>query len=203
MKTIHAATALCLLTPALGTLGGCKEKKMSDASDKKFQAAAKPFLGVYRITSRTRNQGSCAAEGKSLLDKDSEGFIAMNLANGFTGKMVSLTSCKDVANCKRRAAKPAAADFIYSFGDHQGKTLTGMEAFTGFSRGKKTCTGGRLSKLTLVQKGDGVVFELRGVTVSYPADERGYCSTKLVKEQAKGKPCDDYIVLRARRVSDL
>ena len=93
MKKLITTTLLCLLPLALG---GCKAKKMSDASDKKFQAAAKPYLGVYKLTSRTRNQGSCAAEGKSLLTKDSEGFLAMSLANGFTGKMVSLTSCKDV-----------------------------------------------------------------------------------------------------------
>lgn len=183
---------------------GCgKDKGMSNDSEKKLIEAAKPYLGIYQITASTRNDKGCEGEGESILNKDSDGYVVMSLAPGLLGKVLQVASCKDVPQCKEYAKKWGGGDFMVSFGDVSGKALTGVEFFTGFSSKDKTCEKGSTAALTLQKDGPGIRIEKRAVLVSYPADEKGFCSTTEVKKHAKGKPCSQLSVIRAKRVSDL
>ncbi|MDY0001781.1 MAG: hypothetical protein RBU30_10830 [Polyangia bacterium] len=165
-KTMPRLALVCLALSLTIAAGCSKDKPMSHGSEKKLVEAATPFVGIYKITSLTRNDSGCASEGPSALTGESDSHLVMSLGEGFMGKVLKLSSCKDIEKCKAYAKEPGGADFIHSFGDLKGKALTGVEFFTGFSKGK-TCEKGSTAELRLEKDGEGIKIEKRAILVSY------------------------------------
>ncbi len=198
------ALALIAIIALIAAPGGCgKGSDRSRSSGPDIEKVAKEYQGIYQVVKMTRSKGSCKAEGASILEKKDEKYFVAFLTDTLVGKGLSVFSCKDPADCKEKTSGKKAASFIYLFTEAKGKGIAGVETFTGFSRDGR-CKNARDAALTLEKEGqEKVVLRVRAVTLSYPAPKDRMCSTKITRKLAKGKPCNEYTVIHARRVGPL
>jgi hypothetical protein len=181
----------------------CK-KEPEAPQTKRVEDVAKPLTGVYQISSWTLNEGSCKEEGKDQLPSEDAKFFVAYLAEGFGGdKFLMVTSCTNMEECKKEAKSPTGGRFMNTFSGTSGENLTGISQMTGFQK-DKICNKGSISELLFQKDGDGIKMETRTTIVpDYPFDEKEYCSTKKVKELAKGIDCNEYTVIRGKKIADL
>lgn len=62
------------------------------------------FEGIYEVVEHTRNDGSCAAEGASLLGGDNERWFVVVGSELFGMPLAALRGCTDLADCQREIA---------------------------------------------------------------------------------------------------
>src|SRR5690242_17178109 len=60
-------------------------------------AAENPFVGVYKVTSHTRNEMDCTSPGTAVTDGDA--FFKLSEENVFGTKLLGYRSCTDATTC--------------------------------------------------------------------------------------------------------
>lgn len=202
---MHRASAHHLLILGSGLAVACDEPFAGTpaASATPASEVLGQLTGIYEMTSFTENKSSCDTEGASALAEQDEKMFVLAPVDGGYGVVAQLLTCTSIEDCRAKAQTPGrGASLILPFAAVESDRLTGTLVMTGFGGGGK-CKEAQDLKLSMVADGNQVKVERRGARFDYPSDARGMCRTDHAKEQAAGKPCNDFLVISGKRVASI
>ena len=198
---IWSAVVLVMVTGLSACADGQPSTQGVEASARAATLAR--IEGIYEMTAYSENLASCDGEGASKLADRSERMFVIAASPGNQFAVAQLKTCRTMEECSARLQNEmASAEEILPFAAIVDDRLTGPWVTTGFSR-DGACKDALSGKLSAVADGDGVKVERRGVRHDYAADSRGMCSTDVARDRADGKPCNDLMTIRGKRVASL
>jgi hypothetical protein len=161
--------------------------------------------GIYVIDTWTENPDSCASEGASILEDQSETHFLVKDVEFFGLDLLILSTCIDLATCQERAANDD--EIFLGFGFDSGSDSNGWRgsgAIVGGPVDGGDCSG-EVSEFLLTDVGeDRVRMETEYIPVDgVPRDSEGFCSTDAAQEAAEGQPCERLEVLTGTRVEEI
>ena len=184
--------------------GACGED-----DDSGFDDAADAVVGIYQVTTWTRNADACEPGGESLLSEGGHSHAVAYKGSGFGIKFLQLMSCANPADCREKVRElegggGVSSEFGYTFTSASGDTLTGGSVSTGFGR-DGTCSGASVTSVSLERLDDSAIKVEEEITIAddYPEDSEGFCTTDAAKAAARGKSCSEFELLEAAWVEGL
>src|SRR5262245_15023143 len=154
------------------------------------------FEGVYELTAFTRNNGSCSAEGPSVLDQQMERMFFCK-QEAFLGRQaLTLLSCTDPVNCHDKASKLGtgigpAAFILENFSCRAGDaSVSSRIASTGYGGSDGMCHEPFIKDVAATRSADrALVVESRKAIGDDYAQMNGYCTSEGGISNSIGKPC--------------
>ncbi len=164
------------------------------------------YEGIYEISGWSENPDSCASDGDSILDQQSNTALLVREQEFFGVEFVSAVPCQDVADCEQRAADEDTIDlsgFTFDEGDDD-SGWTGS-SYILYDDGAGGDCSGEVRQATMTSPSNDVLriaTEFKDVTgIGHDAD--GFCDGDEAKEVAADQACDRLEVIEATFVSDL
>jgi hypothetical protein len=185
---IRASVLGCLLVAACGGDGGSA------------------FQGIYDVDTWTINDGTCDAEGPSVLETETQTMFYLKNESFLGIEFLNLKFCDDQNDCETLAGDPETIH-LGRYGFDQGGDGGGWtsEWYSGFENDMTgLCEGSYFVVKLTGEAGASVRVEARETPAGgFPPGEDGFCDDEPGKAAAEGQPCTGFEVITASFVSDL